>query len=169
MRRLSGSISALTGIAAFAALLLNPMPGCGQTDQSDEARALAVADSALAAINRGDMVALTDLMLEEAFVVAIGGPRGSRDYTLRSRAQERSTVFDVQIVERGFDGEARVAGRLATVWLPYDLYVDGDWSHCGVDTFTMLEVGHAWRIASLVYTVEQPPACRRHPDGPPGD
>lgn len=139
-----------------------------QVSPPDEARVLAVADSALAAINRGDMVALTDLMVEEAFVVAVGGPDGSSDYALRSRAQERSTVFDVEIVERGFDGEARVSGRLATVWLPYDLYVDGAWSHCGVDTFTLLKVGDGWRIASLAYTVEQPPACRPHPDGPPG-
>jgi hypothetical protein len=61
----------------------------------------------------------------------------------------------------------KIAGRLATVWLPYDFHIDGKWSHCGVDAFTMLKVGEQWRIAVLAWTVEQPPACRPHPDGPP--
>lgn len=155
------------GVAGVMAALLAVEAAQAQV-APEEARALAVADSALEAINRGDMVGLTDLMIEEAVVVVVGGPEGSSEYSLRSRAQARSNVPDVQIVERGFDGEARVSGRLATVWLPYDLYVNGEWSHCGVDSFTMLKLGDAWRIASLAYTVEQPPACRRHPDGPPG-
>jgi hypothetical protein len=36
-----------------------------------------------------------------------------------------------------------------------------------VDVFTLIRVEAGWRIASLAYTVEQPPACQAHPDGPP--
>jgi hypothetical protein len=56
---------------------------------------------------------------------------------------------------------------LATVWLPYDLYVDGAWSHCGVDVFSLLRVDDEWKILTMGWTVEQPPACDGHPDGPP--
>ena len=55
------------------------------------------------------------------------------------------------------------------VWLPYDLYVDGEWSHCGVDTFTLVHTEAGWRIASMAWSVGQPPACQPHPDGPPGN
>jgi hypothetical protein len=58
---------------------------------------------------------------------------------------------------------------MASVWLPYDLWIDGKWSHCGIDHFTLVQVGTAWRIANLTYSVEQPPACKLHPAGtPPG-
>jgi hypothetical protein len=51
--------------------------------------------------------------------------------------------------------------------LPYDLWAEGKWSHCGVDQFTLVRVGTTWRIVNLTYSVEQPPVCRMHPDGPP--
>jgi hypothetical protein len=69
--------------------------------------------------------------------------------------------------ERGFDATARVQDRVAQVWVPYDLYIGDKWSHCGVDTFTLMNVDGRWRVASLIYTIEQPPACRKHPAGPP--
>jgi hypothetical protein len=31
-----------------------------------------------------------------------------------------------------------------------------------------IERGERWMIVTIAYTVEQPPACERHPDGPPG-
>ena len=163
--RLVGGLAALFVVAPAS---LEAQTQASQTQASQEDEVVSVAYAALEAVSREDMVALTDLMLDEAFVVAVGGPEGSTEYRSRSRAVERAQVFDADIVERGFDPEVRISGRLATVWLPYDLYVDGAWSHCGIDTFTLLRVGAEWRIASLAYTVEQPPACREHPDGPPG-
>ena len=70
--------------------------------------------------------------------------------------------------ERRFDGRSEVTGDLATGWMPYDFYIDGEWSHCGVDLFTLVRVDGEWLISSLQYTVEQPPACSPHPQGPPG-
>jgi hypothetical protein len=51
--------------------------------------------------------------------------------------------------------------------MPYDLYRGDAWSHCGVDTFTLMKSEGHWRVAALIYTIEQPPACRKHPAGPP--
>ncbi|MEX0891790.1 MAG: hypothetical protein WEB88_06425 [Gemmatimonadota bacterium] len=133
----------------------------------EEAAALEVAHAALAAISREDMVAFTDLMIDEALVLPVWEQNGTVRYNARTRAAERARTLDADIVERGFDPTVRVSGPVASVWLPYDLYIDGAWSHCGVDTFTMVRVDGAWRIASLAWTVEQPPQCRRHPDGPP--
>ena len=69
--------------------------------------------------------------------------------------------------ERGFNATARVQDRVAQVWVPYDLYRGKEWSHCGVDAFTLLKSEGRWRVASLVFTIEQPPACQKHPAGPP--
>ena len=60
-----------------------------------------------------------------------------------------------------------VSGTIGIVWYPYDIYVDGTWSHCGVDIFNMIRTNEGWRIAVLQYNVQQPPECEPHPDGPP--
>lgn len=134
---------------------------------SDSLAALALADSALAAISRGDLVALSDLMLPEGRTFSSREREGEWRYSSRTRDQERATRIVGTIRERGFGATALVSGPLAVVWMPYDLYINGGWSHCGVDAFTMYKVGGQWRIATLAWSVEQPPACATHPNGPP--
>ena len=130
---------------------------------------LAVVDSAMAAINSGDMIALSAVMTDSAQVYAARLVSGKPGFTMRTSASQRAAGKRAPIVERGFDAEVRVAGGMAMVWLPYDLWANGKWSHCGIDLFTLVQVGTAWRIVNLTYSVEQPPACRLHPAGtPPG-
>ena len=154
------------GLALLAAVLASP--AAAQDAAGAREQVLALVDSALAAVNRNDPVAFTDLMVEEAvqfraFVVD-GVPR----YRARGRAEERAMRYDQAVVERGFRPEVRLSGTLATVWLPYDFYLDGKWSHCGVDQFTFVRTAAGRRIATMAWTIEQPPACEAHPDGPPG-
>jgi hypothetical protein len=135
----------------------------------EEQAALAVAEAALEAISAGDPAALADLMIEGAVLVSTRARDDRPSHSLRTREEERArSGTSSRIVERGFRGEARVAGGVATVWLPYDLYIDGSWSHCGVDVFTLVHTEAGWRIATLAWSIEQPPACDRHPAGPPG-
>lgn len=138
-----------------------------QDRSDDEAQALAIADRALAAISDEDLVALTDLMLEETVLYWAGERDGERRLGARSREEERALVLEVDIVERGFDPEVRVSGSVAMVWYPYDIYVDGAWLHCGVDIFNLVRTDAGWKIATIVWSADQPPLCRAHPDGPP--
>ena len=131
------------------------------------AAVLAVVDSALAAINTGDGNALSDVMTDSGQVYAARERDGVPTYTMRTAASQRAAGRRPPIIERGFDAEVRIVGTMAWVWLPYDLYTNGKWSHCGVDQFTLVQVQSAWRIVNLTYSVEQPPACRMHPSGPP--
>lgn len=151
---------------ALGATLLAAAPLPAQSTGPEEQAALALADSALAAISRGDFVHLTDLMLDSA-VTFSGTIRDGNYWTgFRTRAQNRA-VDGRGFTERGFHPTVHVSGPLAVVWMPYDFYRDGKWSHCGVDAFTLLRTANGWRIATLSWSVEQPPACQPHPDGPP--
>ena len=149
-------------------LLLAPAPAAAQAARTaDSLAAIALADSALALITRGDVVGLTDLMLPEARTFSSRQRDGQWQYRSQTREQQRNTPFNGRIDERGFGPTALVSGPLAVVWMPYDLYVNGAWSHCGVDAFTLYKVAGAWRIGTRAWSVEQPPACARHPNGPP--
>ncbi|HTG99560.1 MAG TPA: nuclear transport factor 2 family protein [Vicinamibacterales bacterium] len=153
-------------IAGVTAVMLTTSPAAGQVGDEEKA-AIAVAGSALAAITQGDMAALTDLMLPEAVMFPTTTRDGVTRYRLRTRAEQRAAPVTRRVTERGFRPEARVNGPVATVWYPYDLYVDGQWSHCGVDVFTLIRTDGQWRIATMSWSAVQPPACEKHPDGPP--
>lgn len=153
---------------ALAWMCVTPLcePAFAQ-NATEQAMVLAVADSALATISRGDVVALTDLMLEEAIMFPSSTRSGELQYMVRTRAQQRERPFNGVITERGYRPEVRVQGPIAVVWYPYDLYIDGKWSHCGIDVFTLLKHAGRWRIATMAWSAEQPPVCQPHPDGPP--
>ena len=137
------------------------------SDAADRAAARALADSALALISRNDFAHLADLMLPEARTFSSRQRDGEWRYSSRTREEERASKFDGRIAERGFAPTVLVSGPLAVVWMPYDLYINGTWSHCGVDAFTMYKVAGRWQIATLGWSVEQPPSCATHPDGAP--
>jgi len=158
-----GPLMRLAGV--FAVVLL-AVPAIAQ-DNAEHKAVIAVAESALAAITRGDMTAFTDLMLSEAVLFSTSTRDGVSRYRLRTRAEQRAAPMNSKVTERGFRPEARVNGPLAMVWYPYDLYLDGKWSHCGVDVFTLIKNDGQWRIATMSWSAEQPPACEKHPDGPP--
>lgn len=150
----------------LAALVL-AAPHAAQDTPAERAAAIAVTDAALAAITRGDMLAFTDLMLPEAVLFPTSTRDGVTRYGVRTRAGQRDTPRSVSVTERGWSPEVRVNGPLAMVWYPYDLYLDGKWSHCGVDAFTLIKHDGRWHIATMAWSAEQPPACEKHPNGPP--
>lgn len=151
-------------LAVAVASLLAPRLAA---QSGDRAAVIAVADSALAAISRSDFVALTDLMVDEATVVATVERDGTPQARVSTRAEWRGRAAGPRLTERGWRPTVQLQAGIATVWLPYDFYLDGKWSHCGIDTFTLVKRGVRWMIVTIAYTVEQPPACERHPDGPP--
>lgn len=134
----------------------------------DESELLVVADEALARISEEDSAGLAALMIPEAMVY-IGSENDDGSYRVSTRTYEstRDRSFEVDLVERGWDPTVMVSGTIGIVWYPYDIYVDGEWSHCGIDIFNMIRTNDGWRIAAMQFNVQQPPDCSPHPEGPP--
>ena len=91
-----------------------------------------------------------------------------RDNNLRSFSNEeyfaqlQSSKQAMQ--ERMWNPEVRVHGLIATVWTPYDFWIDGKFSHCGIDAFDLVKTEEGWKIAGGSYTVEA--KCEPSPLGP---
>lgn len=68
-------------------------------------------------------------------------------------------------VERMWEATVMVHGPIAVVWTPYDFHIDGTFSHCGVDAFSLARANGTWRIVSITYTVERT-GCAPSPLGP---
>jgi hypothetical protein len=66
--------------------------------------------------------------------------------------------------ERIWNPDVRINGLIATVTAPYDFWIDGKLSHCGVDAFDLIKTEEGWKIAGGVYTVES--RCAPSPLGP---
>ncbi|MFZ1692946.1 MAG: nuclear transport factor 2 family protein [Flavobacteriales bacterium] len=80
-----------------------------------------------------------------------------KDYLVRlAKGKER-------YVERYWNPRIDQHGpSIATATMEYDFHVDGRFSHCGVDVFTMVKQPDGWRIANVAYT-RQTEGCRDSP------
>jgi hypothetical protein len=159
MRKLTPSFAAVVVMASFASFAR------AQTNDVNGKAAIAVADSVLAALSSGDNATRARLTLDSAVVGGAGLRDGVERLSLRTWGLYINRTGPSTFTERGFGATARAQDRVAQVWMPYDLHVGDKWSPCGVDTFTLMKGEGRWRVAALIYTIEQPPACRKHPAG----
>jgi ketosteroid isomerase-like protein len=79
---------------------------------------------------------------------------------------ERLGTPGEKLLERMWQPTVQVHGRIAMLWTEYDFHVDGKFSHCGVDAFTLLRTDAGWKIASIAWTVELT-GCAPSPLGAP--
>jgi len=57
-------------------------------------------------------------------------------------------------------GAIHIDGPLASVWTPYKFYFNGNFSHCGVNSFQLLRTKDGWKIIYLVDT-RRKDACEK--------
>jgi len=148
----------------FAGLCVLALP-MSMRAQTDSAAVVSVAQRLLDAINAGDTAVARAVLAPGAqfFSTRAGGaPRRQADTVFIRTLAARTTKY----LERMWTPVVRVKGAIANVWAPYDFHIDGKFSHCGIDTFTLLKGPNGWQIASVVYTVE-PTGCAPSPLGPP--
>lgn len=61
-----------------------------------------------------------------------------------------------KIDERNSIGSIQVSGPMAVVWCPYEFYMDGKFSHKGVNSITLIKSGReGWKICGLIDTREK--------------
>ena len=54
--------------------------------------------------------------------------------------------------EKLLDFSIQVDGNMANAWTPYEFWFDGNFSHCGVNSFQLIKEGNEWKIIYLVDT-----------------
>jgi len=73
---------------------------------------------------------------------------------------------DDRLLERIWDVKVLEDDRLATVWTPYDFFLNGEFHHCGTNSFSLIRDESGWRIAGVVYSILTD-ECEPSPLGPP--
>lgn len=68
-----------------------------------------------------------------------------------------STPAETQLDERISEYQINVDGAMATAWTPYRFYLNGNFSHCGVNSFQLVKMGEGWKIVYIIDTRRKEP------------
>jgi len=75
----------------------------------------------------------------QGFLDFVGNPQ------YLGKIDERNTIESIQL-----------SGPMAVVWCPYEFYMDGKFSHKGVNSITLIKSGReGWKICGLIDTREK--------------
>ena len=137
-------------------------------DESEDHRAvIQLLDDFFEAIKTGDFERMRTMMTPDGILYGYRETTDGPQVFRRTHTEfiDSLASAEARMVERIWDPEVMLEGRLATVWTPYDVYRDGAFSHCGTNNFSMLKTDDGWVIAGVVYSM-QVEGCGESPLGP---
>lgn len=68
-----------------------------------------------------------------------------------------STPAETNLDERILEYQIKVDGTMASAWTPYQFYVNGNFSHCGVNSFQLVKMADGWKIVYIIDTRRKEP------------
>ncbi|MEJ0104884.1 MAG: nuclear transport factor 2 family protein [Bacteroidota bacterium] len=136
----------------FAFCFLMPLLVKSQ-DDNEKAKILEIVQYFFDALKTQDTTSLKKLFVKEAMNYYVQ-EREDSVITVSQSPLQINFRKDRVIVERmrSTAVTVQVHQRIATAWVPYDLWVNGKFSHCGIDVFTMIKSKNGWKISSLSFT-----------------
>ncbi|EON75909.1 hypothetical protein ADIS_3604 [Lunatimonas lonarensis] len=89
--------------------------------------------------------AVMQTVIEEGSVAKLGSSDVS-DFL------KRVATSEVELDERLLAYSIQVDGLLAHAWTPYEFYVNSEFSHCGVNSFQLINTASGWQITHVIDT-----------------
>ena len=139
--------------------LLCPLLAIGQQKSSDEDQIKAVILKTFSAMKSVDSVALKSCFTSNAMLhISQVKPEGNtlREVPAAKFIQNVMTRKPGDMDERVLSwGPILVDHEMATAWVPYEFYLNGKFTHKGVDVFLLLKMGDEFKIQTLMYNMQK--------------
>jgi hypothetical protein len=107
-----------------------------RTADPDLVRAVLAADARFAVLDGRDGSRTVRAQSVDGWVNAIGASDGNWD-------------------EQIYDLDVKVDGAMGSIWAPYTFYLNGQISHCGINSIELLEDADGWKITQISDTRRQ--------------
>lgn len=121
----------------------------------------ATIDKMFRAMRMADSTMFKEAMADSAIMQTIVRDRSGENFvrTENTAAFARfiSTIPKDAADERITYDVIRIDGPLAIVWTPYKFYLNGQFSHCGVNSFQLVRQKGGWKIQYIIDTRRKQP------------
>ena len=141
-------------------LLFSPLFLFGQNQiNKDEDQIKAVILKTFSAMKSVDSVALKSCFTEKAVLqISQIRPEGNivREVPIANFVKNVITRKAGDMDERVLSwGPILIDHEIATAWVPYEFYLNGKFTHKGVDAFILVKVGEEFKIQTLLYNIQK--------------
>ena len=129
---------------------------CCANAQSTEDSVKAVINTMFAGMKNADAALLKSTFSDSAILQTIARNREGKTI-VRNEAVSEFADFVGKLKKDSADERItfetiKIDGPLAFAWTPYNFYFNGQFSHCGVNSFHLVRFNGAWKIQYLIDT-----------------
>jgi hypothetical protein len=127
----------------------------GQIDE--KAQVKKTVDTFFEGFHKGDTALMKSVMADKVLMQTAYRNKEGKDILVNDEPGKLINAIadrpdDQKWDERLLDYSIQVDGNMANAWTPYEFWFNGEFSHCGVNSFQLFKNGDQWEIIYLIDT-----------------
>lgn len=127
----------------------------GQTNEKAEVQA--TINLFFEGFHKGDTSLMKSVMADKVVMQTAYRNKEGKDILVTDNIDKLITAIadrpeDQKWDERLLGYNIQVDGNMANVWTPYEFWFNGEFSHCGVNSFQLFKNGEQWKIIYMIDT-----------------
>jgi hypothetical protein len=124
-------------------------------DGFTEANARALIDTFFEGFHEGDTLKMRSVMVANLPTQTVFSTKEGLSMMQDSSGDDLIKAIgnrpqDQKWEEKLLDYNVQIDGNLAHVWTPYEFWLNGEFSHCGANAFTLARTDTGWKIVHLI-------------------
>ena len=104
------------------------------------------------AMKSADSLGVKNAFSGSAIMQTFGKKQEIRTNKVEDFAKQVGASQAGDLDERFTISKILVDGNMASVWVPYQFYYKGNFSHCGVNSFQLAKINNEWKIQYIIDT-----------------
>ena len=104
------------------------------------------------AMKSADSLGVKNAFSDSAIMQTFGKNQEIRTDKVEDFAKQVGASQAGDLDERFTISKILVDGNMASVWVPYQFYYKGNFSHCGVNSFQLAKINNEWKIQYIIDT-----------------
>ena len=104
------------------------------------------------AMKSADSLGVKNAFSDSAIMQTFGKNQEIRTDKVEDFAKQVGASKAGDLDERFTISKILVDGNMASVWVPYQFYYKGNFSHCGVNSFQLAKINNEWKIQYIIDT-----------------
>ena len=104
------------------------------------------------AMKSADSIGVKNAFSGSAMMQTFGKNQEIRTEKVEDFAKQVGSSKVGDLDERITISKILIDGNMASVWVPYQFYYKGNFSHCGVNSFQLAKLNNEWKIQYIIDT-----------------
>ena len=124
-------------------------------DKKQEVEIKKVIETFFDGLHKGDSTLMSSVLYKDIKIQTTATDRAGKKVLKTESKQQLLTAIankkpENVYLEKLLSNTIKIDGNLASVWTPYEFYVNGNFSHCGANSFQLFDNNGKWQITYLV-------------------